>query len=145
MLPASVRASIRACVPLLREHGETICRRFYDDLFAAHPELLTQFTPRHLRDGSQQRSLAGALYEYAQNIDQLDTLTPLIERIARKHAAHGVESGQYVIVGGYLLAAIKRTLGDTATPALLAAWDEAYQALASALMHAEPTARLTGA
>lgn len=43
----------------------------------------------------------------------------------------------YPIVGRHLLGAIQHVLGDAATPALMAAWDEAYWLLAGELIAAE--------
>src|SRR5205085_10427150 len=49
----------------------------------------------------------------------------------------GVVPGQYPVVGGTLLAAIREVLGGAATEPILAAWAEAYQVLAELLIRAE--------
>ena len=43
MLSATSRPYIDASVPVLREHGHTITRQFYQNMFAAHPELHNLF------------------------------------------------------------------------------------------------------
>jgi nitric oxide dioxygenase len=137
MLSASARPYIDASVPVLREHGHSITRRFYADLFEAEPGLLNLFNMGNQASGAQQGALASALFAYAANIDDAAALAPVVERIAHKHASLGIQPAQYWTVGRYLLGAIQKVLGEAATPALLAAWDEAYWLLASTLIAAE--------
>lgn len=137
MLSASARPYIDASVPVLREHGLAITRRFYAQLFTTHPELKNVFNLGNQANGAQQHSLAAAVLAYAANIDNAAALAPVIARIAHKHAAVGITKDQYPIVGQHLLGAIQDVLGDAATPPLLAAWAEAYGLLADALIAAE--------
>ncbi|HEX8834684.1 MAG TPA: globin domain-containing protein, partial [Abditibacteriaceae bacterium] len=88
-------------------------------------------------NGSQQQSLASAVFAYAANYQNADALAPVVSRIAHKHASVGITSEHYPIVGRHLLGAIKQTLGDAATPALIEAWAEAYGLLADVLIDAE--------
>lgn len=137
MLSTSARPYIAASVPVLREHGPHITRRFYADLFAAEPGLLDLFNMGNQASGTQQGALASALFAYAANIDDAAALAPVIERIAHKHASLGIQPAQYWTVGRYLLGAIQAVLGAAATPELLSAWDEAYWLLASTLIATE--------
>ena len=137
MLSASARPYIDASVPVLREHGHSITRRFYADLFAAEPGLTNLFNMGNQASGAQQGALASALFAYAANIDNAAALAPVVERIAHKHASLGIQPAQYWTVGRFLLGAIQKVLGAAATPDLLAAWDEAYWLLASTLIAAE--------
>ncbi|MBB5190172.1 nitric oxide dioxygenase [Silvimonas terrae] len=137
MLSAASRPYIEASVPVLREHGLTITRHFYARMFAAHPELTNLFNMGNQANGSQQQSLAAAVFAYAANIDNSAALGPVLERIVHKHAAVGIKPSHYPIVGRHLIAAIHEVLGDAATPELLSAWDEAYWLLAGELIAAE--------
>lgn len=128
---------IKASVPVLREHGLQITTVFYDHLFKAHPELLNLFNMRNQADGIQQQSLAAAVFAYAANFENPSALAPVITRIVHKHASLGITADHYPIVGMHLLGAIKQVLGDAATPELMAAWAEAYGALADALIAEE--------
>ena len=134
--PASLEL-IHASVPVLREHGETITRRFYDRMFERHPELRNLFNMGNQQSGAQQQSLASALYAYAANVDNQAALAPVVSRIVHKHVSLGVRAEHYPIVGENLLAAIGETLGEAATPALIDAWGEAYGLLAGALIAEE--------
>jgi nitric oxide dioxygenase len=88
-------------------------------------------------NGQQQQSLAAAVFAYAANIGAPEALGPVVSRIVHKHVSLGIKPEHYPIVGRYLIGAIKEVLGDAATPALLAAWDEAYNSLANLFIAAE--------
>jgi nitric oxide dioxygenase len=137
MISAASRPYIDASVPVLREHGVTITTTFYRNMFAAHPELTNLFNMANQASGKQQQSLAAAVFAYASNIDNPAALEPVILRIVHKHASLGIKPEHYPIVGRYLIEAIEQTLGDAATPELLAAWDEAYNSLATLFIDAE--------
>ena len=137
MLSTSSRPYIDASVPVLRSHGVNITKTFYSNMFKAHPELTQIFNMANQANGTQQQSLAAALFAYAANIDNTNALIPVINRIIHKHASVGVRQEHYPIIGRYLIGAIKEVLGDAATPELLAAWDEAYWLLANQLIKAE--------
>ena len=74
MLSDQQREIVKATVPALRAHGETITRTFYGAMFSAHPELYNPFNPANQRDGGQARSLAASVLAYAEHIDALDQL-----------------------------------------------------------------------
>lgn len=137
MLSAASRPYIDASVPVLREHGLAITTHFYREMFSDRPELTQLFNMGNQANGSQQQSLASAVFAYAANIDNAAALTPVLERIVHKHAAVGLTPAHYPIVGRHLLGAISAVLGEAATPPLLAAWDEAYWLLAGELIAAE--------
>ena len=137
MISAISRPYIDASVPVLKVHGLAITRHFYASLFKAHPELQNLFNMGNQANGTQQQSLAAAVFAYAANIDNAAALAPVIERIVHKHASLGITSSHYPIVGRHLLGAIQTVLGDAATPPLMAAWDEAYWLLAGELIAAE--------
>lgn len=128
---------IKASVPVLREHGVKITTVFYANMFKAHPELLNLFNMSNQADGVQQQSLAAAGFAYAANFENPGALAPVITRIVHKHASLGITAEHYPIVGTHLLGAIKEVLGEAATPELIAAWAEAYGALANALINEE--------
>ena len=137
MLSTTAKPYIDASVPVLREHGLAITTTFYQNMLTAHPELKNIFNLGNQANGSQQLSLASAVFAYAANIENQSALAPVIERIVHKHASVGIKPSHYPIVGRYLLGAIKSVLGDAATPDLIAAWDEAYWLLAGELIAAE--------
>ena len=137
MLTQSVRDTIKATVPVLAEHGRDIITRFYQNMLGEHPELKNVFNMAHQQQGQQQEALARAVYAYAANIDDPQSLGALLEGIAHKHASLGVQPDQYPIVGKHLLGAIKEVLGAAATDDIMYAWEQAYGQLADVLIGME--------
>lgn len=137
MISDEAKPYIEASVPVLREHGVTITRTFYKNMFAAHPELTNLFNMGNQANGSQQQSLASAVFAYAAHNADAEMLAPVVNRIVHKHVSVGIKPEHYPIVGHHLLGAIESTLGEAATPPLLDAWGEAYGLLADALINAE--------
>jgi nitric oxide dioxygenase len=78
---------VQTTVPVLRTHGDAITAWFYRDLFDAHPELFNTFNPINQHDGSQARSLAAAILNYAALIERPEALAGMVERIANKHCS----------------------------------------------------------
>ncbi|QRG68711.1 NO-inducible flavohemoprotein [Brevibacillus choshinensis] len=128
---------IKSTVPVLEVHGVAITKRFYERLFAQHPELLNIFNHANQKQGRQQTALANAVYAAAMYIDNLAAILPAVQQIAHKHRSLGIKPEHYPIVGENLLAAIKEVLGDAATEEILGAWAEAYGVIADAFIGVE--------
>lgn len=91
---------------------------------------------------AQVASLGRTVVQYAKNVDNVDKLVPIVERIAHKHVARGIEASQYQAIGECLLFAIGDVLGDAATQPVLAAWTDAYTFLADIFISTETDLRL---
>jgi nitric oxide dioxygenase len=137
MLTQKTKNTVKATAPVLAEHGNDIIQHFYRRLFQAHPELKNVFNMSHQEGGEQQQALARAVYAYAANIEDPQSLEAVLRGIANKHASLGVRPEQYPIVGEHLLASIKEVLGDAATDEIISAWAQAYGNLADILMGME--------
>src|SRR5690348_8270225 len=103
--------TITATVPVLVQYGAQITTAFYANLLRDVPALNNVFNTSNQRNGHQQQALAGALYAYAANINNLDVLKPALERINQKHVSLYIKPEQYDIVGKYLLGAMGEVLG----------------------------------
>ena len=119
-------AIIKQTVPVLQEHGETLTRRFYENMFSNNPEVKRFFNPAHQHSGSQQRALAGAICAYAANIDNPAALVGAVDLIAHKHVSLGIKPEHYPIVGSNLILTIKEVLGEAANDEVIDAWTSAY-------------------
>lgn len=106
-------------------------------MLAAHPELNNTFNSTSQATGHQAKALAGALYAYAANIDNLAALGPMLELVCQKHASLHITPPQYATVGKYLLEAMQEILGDAFTPAIHGAWGAAYGQLADVMIEKE--------
>ncbi|MBB3659417.1 nitric oxide dioxygenase [Rhizobium sp. BK650] len=132
---------VKQSVPALAAHGSDITKRMYIRLFE-HEHIKSLFNLANQGEGgSQVHALAAAILAYAQNIENLGALAPVVERIAHKHIGYHILPEHYPYVANALLAAIKDVLGDDATPALLDAWGEAYWFLADILKAREANIR----
>ncbi|BAO91525.1 flavohemoprotein (plasmid) [Caballeronia cordobensis] len=145
MLTQKTKDIVKATAPVLAEHGYPIIQRFYSRLFQAHPELKNVFNMAHQEQGQQQQALARAVYAYAENIENPESLAAVLRNIAHKHASLDVRAEHYPVVGEHLLGAIKDVLGDAATGEIIAAWAQAYGNLADVLMGMESELRETSA
>ncbi len=128
---------IKSTVPVLEKYGETITTRFYQLMFADHPELLNIFNHANQKQGRQQKALAGTVYAAAMYIDNLEAILPVVKQIAHKHRSLGIKPEHYPIVGKYLLLAIKDVLADAATDEIIQAWGQAYNVIADAFIGVE--------
>lgn len=131
---------VKATAPVLQARGEEITRRMYEIAFEERPDYKRAFENtwmQHLDGGGQAHKLAAAVYAYATHIDRLDELAAAVNHIAHRHVATRILPEQYPLIGEKLLQAMKDVLQDAATDEVLAAWAEAYQALADVFIQTE--------
>ncbi|MFD1140680.1 NO-inducible flavohemoprotein [Larkinella insperata] len=128
---------IKATVPVLRESGVALTSHFYRRMFSFNPELKNVFNQGNQQNGRQQTALAMAVLAYAEHIDNPAVLLPVLEHIGHKHTSLDIRPEHYAIVGRHLMASIAEVLGESATPELLEAWRNAYQALADLMIGTE--------
>ncbi|WP_329463115.1 globin domain-containing protein [Streptomyces sp. NBC_01431] len=136
MLSEKSTATVRATLPAVAAAIATITERFYERLFAAHPELLRDlFNRGNQAAGLQKQALAGSIAAFATHLlDRPDDRPDvMLNRIAHKHASLGVTADQYRVVHQHLFAAIAEVLGEAVTPEVAEAWDEVYWLMANAL------------
>lgn len=132
-LSDETKAIVSATKPVLEEHGLAITTRMYERLFDEHPEVESLFAGA--APGQADR-LAGAVLAYAEHIENIEVLVPVVQQIGVKHVAAGVEPAHYDVVGGALLGAMVDVLGEL-DPAVLDAWGEAYGFLADVFISIE--------
>ena len=136
-LTAEQTKLIKASIPALQAHGNTITSLFYANLLRDYPSLNDVFNTANQENNHQAAALAGSLAAYATHIDDLGVLAPEVEKICAKHASLYIKAEQYDLVGEYLLKAMGDVLGAALTPDLLAAWGEAYWQLAHLMINRE--------
>ncbi|SON50732.1 NO-inducible flavohemoprotein [Vibrio tapetis] len=135
MLSSSTIEIVKSTAPLIAETGPKLTAHFYDRMFAHHPELKDIFNLTHQDSGSQREALFNAIHGYAANIDNIEVLLPVVEKIAQKHTSFNITAEQYQIVGSHLLATIDE-LFSPGQP-VLDAWGEAYGLLAQVFIDRE--------
>ncbi|NSY20170.1 NO-inducible flavohemoprotein [Neorhizobium sp. AL 9.2.2] len=140
-LSLKTTAVIKSSVPALAAHGPAITKAMYDRLFLDdHIRALFNHSNQG-EGGSQVNALATAILAYARNIENLEPLLPVVERIAQKHIGYNILPEHYPFVARALLDAITDVLGAAATPELLDAWAEGYWFLADLLKEREADIR----
>lgn len=141
LLSAQTITLVKSTVPALAEHGPAITTAMYTRLFKDdHIRALFNHANQG-ENGAQVHALAAAILAYAQNIDNLAALAPVVERIAYKHVGYNILPEHYPYVATALLGAIKEVLHEAATDEILQAWGEAYWFLADIFMAREEVLR----
>ncbi|MER6300111.1 globin domain-containing protein [Kitasatospora sp. NPDC001539] len=148
MLSAKSAEVVEATLPAVGAAIGDITSRFYDRLFAAHPDLLRDlFNRGNQANGTQRQALAGSIAAFASALlaDPDQRPDAMLARIAHKHVSVGIADDQYQVVHEHLFAAIVEVLGEAVTPEVAAAWDEVYWLMANALMAVEARLRVEAA
>ena len=128
---------IKSTVPVLKAHGLEITKTFYKNMFEQNPEVKPLFNMDKQESGEQPKALAMAILSVAQNIDNLDAIKPVVNRIGAIHCNAKVKPEHYPIVGKHLLGAIKEVLGDDATEEVIDAWAKTYGDIAEIFINNE--------
>ena len=123
---ALVQTSFAHVVPI----ADTAATLFYGRLFALDPALRRMF-PSDL--GEQGRKLMTMLRVAVNGLSRLETIVPAVQALGRRHVGYGVTDDHYAVVGAALLWTLNQGLGDQFTPAVEAAWTEAYTLLAETM------------
>ncbi|ACL57996.1 globin domain-containing protein [Methylobacterium nodulans] len=116
-------------VSLIRSHLAAIAANpegFAADYFARLFELAPSLRPLFGADlDAQSTKLAAMLDFVGRSLDRADLLTEPVSALGRRHAAYGVRSEDYVVVGHALLDTLEQRMPDF-TEAARAAWAEAF-------------------
>ena len=132
---------VKQSAPAVAAYASDITKTMYGLLFKDEHIKALFNQANHGENGSQVHALAAAIVGYAQNIDNLAPLVPVIERIAHKHIGFHILAEHYPYVAKSLLAAIREVLGEAASEELIDAWGEAYWFLADTLIEREEQIR----
>ena len=81
----------------------------------------------------QKQKLMAMLGTAVVNLHKLDTIVPAVQDLGRRHAGYGVTAEHYKPVGEALIWTLEQGLGEAFTPAVKAAWVEAYTTLAGTM------------
>ncbi|WJZ03681.1 globin domain-containing protein [Corynebacterium freiburgense] len=131
---------VRATLPAIGAHINEITPLFYQKMFAAHPELISDtFNRGNQKQGDQQKALAASIAVFASMLVDPEAPDPveMLSRIGHKHVSLGIVEDQYPIVHKHLFEAIVEVLGDAVTPEVAAAWDAVYWIMADVLIQYE--------
>jgi hemoglobin-like flavoprotein len=124
-----VQQSWKKIVPI----AEQAAAMFYEELFSLDPSLKALFKSDMKAQG---RKLTSMLNTAVVNLNKMEAISPAVQELGRRHAGYGVEASHYETVGSALISTLDKGLGREFTPAVSAAWVEAYTALATVMQAA---------
>lgn len=125
-----VKTTWTQVVPIKEKAAEL----FYGKLFELDPSL----KPLFKGDMSEQgRKLMMTINTVVNTLDKIEPLVPVVQDLGRRHVKYGVKDKHYDTVAAALLWTLGAGLGDAFTPAVKAAWTEAYTLLANVMKAAE--------
>jgi hemoglobin-like flavoprotein len=111
-----------------------IAASFYRRLFELDPALESLFNIDFTVQGAKfMEKLALAV----KGLDDLDSMTPFVQLLGRRHRGYGVTAKDYDTAGDALLWALRDGLGLSFTPDMRAAWFTAYKMLATVMIDTE--------
>lgn len=129
-----VRSSFAAVAPI----ADSAAALFYDNLFAADPQLRPLFRSDLGHQGQRLMTMIGAAVGL---LDQPAQLLPVLRQLGSRHAGYGVQPRHYDTVGAALLKTLGQGLGEAFTPDVHAAWAAMYAVVAREMQAAaEPVA-----
>lgn len=131
---------VRASWPAIARQADALTSGFYRILFENDPSAARLFQGVDMT--AQRARLVQALTVVVRALDDIDRLLPPLIALGSRHAKYGVESHHFDSVGRALIQALGETLGEEFTPAVRAAWGEAYGVIASVMRRALSTSRM---
>ena len=99
---------------------------FYDRLFELAPQVRAMF-PNDMTE--QRKKLMATLAVVVNGLTNLEAVLPAASALAKRHVSYGAKPAHYPVVGGALLWALEKGLGEAWTPDVAAAWTTAYGVL----------------
>jgi hemoglobin-like flavoprotein len=115
---------------------------FYNRLFELDPSLRGMFTSDLTEQG---RKLMQMLAMIVAGLDRLDTLTPVVADLGRRHVSYDVRADHYPTVGAALIWTLEQGLGDRFTPEAREAWRAAFELLTTVMTGAAAEFQSEGA
>jgi nitric oxide dioxygenase len=126
---AQVRASFQQVAPI----ADQAAALFYGRLFETAPELRALFTGDMEVQGQK---LMAAIATVVNGLDEIQAIASAMSALAKRHVDYGARPEHYKLVGAALLWTLEQGLGSDFTPAVRAAWAEAYGALSEMMIAA---------
>src|SRR5262245_61176580 len=116
-------AGLKQSWDLISRYGDQVPLFFYSTLFLGHPYTRAMFP---VSMAAQRDRLAGALGRIVSQVDDLDAIRPMLQRLGRDHRKFGVVRDHYPAVGDALLATLEHFCGSQWTEELAQDWRCAY-------------------
>jgi hemoglobin-like flavoprotein len=129
---------LRDTLELTLAQDDTFPVRFYERLFAAHPEVRALF--HRSTPGAQNKLFAQKLVALIDHVDDPDWLDRELGTLAQNHARYGVTPEMYPWVGDALIETLREACGDAWSAEAERAWSDAYGSLMRAILGSSTSA-----
>jgi hemoglobin-like flavoprotein len=123
---------LRMTLELTLARDDTFPTKFYERLFAAHPQVSALF--HRSTPGAQNKLFAQKLAALIDHVDDPEWLARELPQLAANHAAYGVTPEMYPWVGDALIETLREACEDAWTPDAERAWTTAYASLTAAIL-----------
>jgi len=124
---------VRASLPKILQIRTQVAALFYARLFQTAPQLRAVF-PEDV--AARDAEVISAIKFVVRGLDRLRSIIPVVQDLARRHAAEGVQDEHYDVVGEALIWTLETTLGGAFTANVRRAWIEGYGMIAEAMIAA---------
>ncbi|MFB2881201.1 pentapeptide repeat-containing protein [Floridanema aerugineum] len=116
----------------IKPHANEFVVSFYENLFAANPEVKPLFTKTDMTN--QYKKLLNSLVLVVENLRQPENLGAVLNALGARHVSYGVIPKYYGPVGAALLTTFEQYLQTDWTPEVKQAWLAAYQAITAEML-----------
>lgn len=126
-------ALVRISFEKLQPQSDEVATLFYRRLFDTTPVIKPLFKSSMQE---QRRKLMQMLEVAVNGLDRLETITPAVQELGKRHVAYGTLVEHYDSVGAALLWTLEQSLGADFTPDIQQAWSDVYTVLATVMKNA---------
>lgn len=123
--------TLRESFDIVVTRAPDVTRRFYAILFERYPQVRPLFGRSTEK---QEQMLTRALVAVLDRLEDGAWLGDTLRALGAKHVDYGVTEEMYPWVGDALIATLAEVAGDTWTPRVAKAWEEAYAAMAELMI-----------
>lgn len=124
--------ALRSSFELVAPEADRLAERFYERLFADHPQLEPLF--ENTDSAGQRQKLIQSLSMIVKSLDAPASLERYLTGLGNRHETYGVSAEDYPLVAETLLKVLAEFAGKAWTPKLETAWHEALQAVAGLML-----------
>src|SRR5262245_31567646 len=123
---------LRTTLELTLARDDSFPARFYERLFAAHPDVRSLF--HRSTPGALNKMFAQKLSAIVDHPDDPSWLGRELATLAANHSSYGVTAEMYPWVGEALIATLREACGDDWSDAAEHAWAEAYASIVTSIL-----------
>jgi len=124
---------VQASFAQINPVANRVAEAFYGRLFELDPSLAALF---EIDIALQSAKFMEKLAIAVKGLDDLDSITPFVQELGRRHGGYGVKTRDYGVVEEALLWALEEELGPAFQRNLKAAWSAAYWTVSSIMIDA---------